>query len=89
MQSHHMVVVNQELTRRQPDAVRELWRMLLAAKAVAQVPDVVDPLPYGFGANWDHLAAAIEASFRLGFIPERIPVEALFDDVTVSLPPSV
>jgi 4,5-dihydroxyphthalate decarboxylase len=88
MQSHHMIVCKSALTRECPDAVRELWRMLLEARANALGPGSTD-FPYGLDANRAHLDAVIDACFNLRLINRRPAVDELFDGVTAALPASV
>jgi 4,5-dihydroxyphthalate decarboxylase len=87
MQSHHMLVCRSSVARERPEAVRELWRMLLAARSAALQPGSPE-LPYGIEANRAHLDAAIDACFNLHLIGKRPSVDELFDDLAATLPPS-
>ena len=87
MQSHHMLVCRSALTRECPEAVRELWRMLLEARSFSLQPGSSD-LPYGIDANRAHLDAVIDACFNLHLIDRRPAVEELFDDIAATLPVS-
>ena len=70
---NHMVVVKQELCERNPDAVREVHRLLLEAG---------DPKQLQAWRIRDGLKMIIEYSVQQGLIPRAIAVEELFDDVT-------
>jgi 4,5-dihydroxyphthalate decarboxylase len=81
---NHMFAVRQDLSRRRPDVVRDVFRMIvesrrLAADAAAALP------PLGLEANRKGLEMAIDWSFEQKIIPRRLRVEELFDDVTAGL----
>ncbi len=86
---NHMVVVTQELARSQPDAVREVYRMLLAGKRAAGLPKpgVHDLQPFGFEACRPALQMIIDYCVQQRLIPRRFEVEELFDDTTRALGP--
>ncbi len=88
MQSHHMLVCKASLIREQPEAVRDVWRMLLESRAIALGQGHTD-LPYGLDANRSQLERVAEACFKLGMIDHRPMVDDLFDEVTAALPASV
>lgn len=88
MQSHHMLVCRSSVARERPQAVRELWRMLLEARSVALQPGNPD-LPYGIEANRGHLDAVIDACFKLRLIDERPSVDQLFDQIALTLPATI
>ena len=87
MQSHHMLVCRSTLTRERPQAIREIWRMLLEARSIGVQPGSSDA-PYGIDANRAHLDAVIAACFKLRLIDRRPAVDELFDDMAASLPAS-
>lgn len=82
---NHMIVVREEVSRKRPDAVRELFRMIAQSRAAAGegVTAVLPPL--GLEANRRALEMAIEWSFEQHIIPRRLQVDELFDDTTASL----
>lgn len=84
---NHLVVVKRSLADSRPDAVRELYRLLLEAKrAAAPAPaHGVDLLPFGVDALRPSLELIVEYAFRQRLIPRRFAVDELFDDVTRSL----
>jgi len=87
MMINHMVVVTERLAVEQPDAVRELWRMLKEARARAGLPvgGAADPNPYGAEANRRNLEIAIDFAARQGLLPRPLTVDGLYHDVTRNL----
>jgi 4,5-dihydroxyphthalate decarboxylase len=85
IQVNHMVVVKEEWTRSDPGAVREVWRMLKAAKAAAhQSAQEAEFTPFGFEANRRNVEVAVDYVYRSGLIPRRFKPEELFNDLTGS-----
>jgi len=78
---NHMVVISETLSRTQPDAVREVFRLL--RESAARAP-VVSPR---FSA--DEMRRSLELIIRYaaqqGLIPRAYAVEELFDDLTRTL----
>lgn len=89
VQINHMVVVKDALSAGNPDAVREVYRLLREAKTTAGLPrpGELDTLPFGLEANRRNLEVAVDFTFRQGLIPRRFTVDELFDDVTRALGP--
>jgi 4,5-dihydroxyphthalate decarboxylase len=87
LQVNHMVTVDADLARREPEAVREVYRLLLDSKRAAGLPrpDEIDPNPFGVEANRRNLEVAIDFAYRQRLIPRRFAVDELFDDVTRTL----
>jgi 4,5-dihydroxyphthalate decarboxylase len=88
LQLNHMVVTRKELVQERPEIVREVWRLLVAAKHAGSstpVGSAMDMVPYGLAALRPHLDAAIDCVHRQGLIRRRPMVEELFDDVTRAL----
>lgn len=87
IQINHMVVVKASLSRANPEAVREVYRLLSESKRAAglPLPGQPDPIPLGVAANRRNLEIAIEYCHRQGLISRRFAVDELFDDVTRSL----
>lgn len=79
---NHMVVVKESLSKSNPEAAREIFRLLLAAKKAGSVDVTIDTLQFGVEANRRSLALIIEYSVQQGLIPRRFQVDELFDDVT-------
>lgn len=82
---NHMFVVHKDLSKRRPDVVREIYRMLAESRALAEggVPAVFPPL--GLEANRKGLQLAIDWALDQKIIPHRLSVDELFDDVTGAL----
>jgi 4,5-dihydroxyphthalate decarboxylase len=84
LQINHMVVVKESLSKVNPRAVREIYRLLVASKEAADPPKagVLDTNPFGVEANRRNLEVAIDYVYRQRLIPRRFAVDELFDDVT-------
>lgn len=82
---NHMVVVRDSISRTQPEAVREIYRLLLASRNAAG--NAVDrrAVPFGLGNLRPMLELIVEYSVRQGLIPRRLSVDELFDDTTRAL----
>jgi 4,5-dihydroxyphthalate decarboxylase len=84
---NHMVVVTERLARSQPEIVREIYRVLLAAKTAAGLPKAgeIDFLPFGVEACRPALQTVINYAWQQDLIPRQIEVEELFDTTTRAL----
>jgi 4,5-dihydroxyphthalate decarboxylase len=84
---NHMVVLKENLSKSDPDAVRELFRMLLASKKAAGLPKTgaIDVVPFGFDAVKPALDLISSYALEMKLIPRRYSVEELFDDTTRAL----
>ena len=84
IQINHMVVVKDSLSKSQPEAVREIYRLLERSKKAAKLPKAgeLDTNPFGLEANRRNLEVVIDTVYRQGMIPRRFAVDELFDDVT-------
>ena len=82
---NHMFVVHADLSRKHPELVRELYRMIVESRALADpaVPAVFPPI--GLEANRKGIQLAIDWALDQKIIPRRLSVDELFDDVTGSL----
>ena len=86
MMVNHMVVVTERLVREDPDAVREVWRMLKESRARAGLPiGADDPNPYGAAPNRRNFQIAIDYATRQGLLARPLTVDDLYDDVTRAL----
>jgi 4,5-dihydroxyphthalate decarboxylase len=87
IQINHMVVVRDSLSKSDPDAVREVYRLLREAKRRAPAPAAgeLDMTPFGLEANRRNLEVAIDYVHQQRLIPRRFKVDELFDDVTRKL----
>jgi 4,5-dihydroxyphthalate decarboxylase len=84
---NHAVVVKSALSKSDPGAVREVFRMLHESKKAAGLPKpgAVDMLPFGFDACKPALDLMSSYALEMKIIPRRYSVEELFDDVTRAL----
>ncbi len=84
---NHMIVVKDSLSKSDPDAVREVFRMLLASKTAAGLPKAgaIDFAPFGFDAVKTALDLMSSYCLEMKLIPKRYSVEELFDDTTRQL----
>jgi hypothetical protein len=81
-----MIVVKEELTKSDPGALREIWRMLKEAKTDAHQSAKDDRFtPFGYETNRHNVEIAIDYVHRAGLIPRPFKVEELFNDVTAVL----
>lgn len=81
---NHMFVVHQDLSRKRPDIVRDIFRMVKESRALAEGVPALFP-PIGLEANRKGLQLAIDWALDQKIIPHRLSVDELFDDVTGSL----
>lgn len=79
IQLNHLVAVKDELCAQNPDAVREVYRMLLASRDHAGTPTSGTPdlNPFGIEANRRNLEVAIDAVYQQKLIPRRFALEEL------------
>jgi 4,5-dihydroxyphthalate decarboxylase len=84
IQVNHLVVVKDSLVRAHPEAVREIYRLLVESKRAAGLPrpGELDLNPFGVEANRRNLEVAIDCCHRQGLIQRPYTVDELFDDTT-------
>jgi 4,5-dihydroxyphthalate decarboxylase len=82
---NHMLVIREEIAAARPDVVRELFRLARDSAAAAGVTGPGAALRFGVEPNRRSLELVIDYAFRQKLIPERVPVDALFDETTRSL----
>lgn len=80
---NHLFVVHRDLAQARPDVVREIYRMLVDARAQSS-SDAVLP-PFGLEANRKGIALAIDYAYEQKIIPRRFSVDELFTDLTAGL----
>ena len=87
IQINHMVVVKDTLSRNDPRAVTEIYRLLTESKRASGLPrpGEVDVNPFGMEANRRNIEIAIDYVHQQRLIPRRFTVDELFDDVTRAL----
>ncbi|WP_434109870.1 phosphate ABC transporter substrate-binding protein [Paraburkholderia caffeinilytica] len=81
---NHMFVVHENVSKQRPDIVRELYRMIVESRSLAEGVPAAFP-PIGLEANRKGLQLAIDWALDQKIIPHRLSVDELFDDVTGSL----
>jgi 4,5-dihydroxyphthalate decarboxylase len=81
---NHMFVVHADLPKKRPDVVRELYRMIVESRALAEGVPAIFP-PIGLEANRKGLQLAIDWALDQKIISRRLSVDELFDDVTGAL----
>jgi 4,5-dihydroxyphthalate decarboxylase len=79
---NHMVVVKESLSKSNPDAVREIFRLLRESKQAAPAAKSPDPLQFGVQPNRRSLELIIKYSVQQRLIPRQFEVDELFDDTT-------
>jgi len=87
IQVNHLVVVKNSLSKSNPQAIREIYRLLVESKQAAGLPQpgALDLNPFGVEANRRNLEVAVDCCYRQGLIPRRYAVDELFDDTTRTL----
>jgi len=86
---NHMVVATEKLSESNPEAVREVFRMLVESKRVAGLPrpGSIDVLPFGVDACRPALRMMIDYAMQQKLLPRPLVVDELFDDTTRALKP--
>jgi 4,5-dihydroxyphthalate decarboxylase len=86
---NHMVVVTESLSQSNPEAVREVFRLLVESKRAAGLPTPgsLDFLPFGFEACRSSLTTMINYCVQQKLIPRPLDVDELVDDSTRVLRP--
>jgi 4,5-dihydroxyphthalate decarboxylase len=77
---NHMYVVKQSLCQARPDVVREIYRMLVAAREAS--PQPINLTPHGVEAIRRPLEFVIDYALQQKIIPRTFTVDELFDDTT-------
>ena len=74
IQINHMVVVRESLSKSNPRAVQEVFRLLLESKRAAGLPaaGAIDMQPFGVEANRRNLEVAIDYAHQQRLIPRRL-----------------
>jgi 4,5-dihydroxyphthalate decarboxylase len=85
IQINHIVVVKREIAERDPETVREVWRMMKESKRRAGAAGNPEFTPFGLAANRRNLEAAIDYIYATGVLPCRPSVDELFHPLTASL----
>lgn len=82
---NHFFAVHEDIAKKRPDVVRELYRMIVESRAAAPA-SITDALPpIGLEANRKGVELAIDWAFEQKIIPRRLTVDELFDETTAGL----
>jgi len=86
IQINHMVVVKEELTRSDPDAVRDVWRIMAESKRSANEPSRDAAFtPFGLAAKSAQCGSRDRLRLSHGDDPAALYGDELFNDVTAPL----
>ena len=88
IQLNHVIVVKESLLNTNPDAVREIFRMMKESKAAANEPlgaDGIDYRPIGYSNNKRNFEMAAQYASQQKIIPRELKIDDLFNDLTRSL----
>jgi 4,5-dihydroxyphthalate decarboxylase len=81
---NHFVVVSGALAGSDPEAVREVFRMLQRSKQIVSPADP-DPIPFGVEDLRKSLGLIVDYAAQQGLIPKAFGVDDLFDDLARTL----
>jgi 4,5-dihydroxyphthalate decarboxylase len=82
---NHMFVVHEDISKKRPDIVREIFRMIVESRELTEGgPPKIFPT-IGLEANRKGLQLAIDWSLDQKIIPRRLSVDELFDETTATL----
>jgi 4,5-dihydroxyphthalate decarboxylase len=79
---NHMVLVKESLVKSNPEAVKEIYRVLRESKKAAPAVTGLDTLQFGVEEIRPSLELIIDYSVQQKLIPRRFVVDELFDEVT-------
>ena len=82
---NHVFVVHETISKRRPDVVREIYRLLCESRALAPEEALKTYPPMGLEANRKGLQLAIDWAWDQKIIPRKLSVDELFDDTTALL----
>jgi 4,5-dihydroxyphthalate decarboxylase len=80
-----MFVVHRDVATNHPEAVREIYRMLVDSRASAPAEVTAKLPPIGVEANRKGIQTAIDLALEQRIIPRRLSVDELFDGVPADL----
>ncbi len=85
---NHIVVVKSELSKSNPEAVREVYRMLKESRQAsteAAPADGIDKRPIGYSANKRNFEVAADYAWKQRIIARPLTLEEMFDATTRTL----
>ena len=75
---NHLIVMRSADVARDPDAAREVWRLLCEGKRLAGPPPDPDPLAFGIEPLRKSLELIAGYAYQQGLIPKRMSVDDMF-----------
>jgi 4,5-dihydroxyphthalate decarboxylase len=84
---NHMFAVHERVSREHPDAIREVFRMLVESRKLAPPEALATIPPFGVEANRKAIQLAIDWALEQRILPRRLEVDELFADTTRDLLP--
>ena len=85
---NHIIVVKESFVKKDPQAVREIYRLFVESRNAANLQpgaDGMDQHPIGYANVRRAFEVAAQCSWRQRMIPRELKVGDLFDDVTGAL----
>jgi len=85
---NHVMVVKSELSKSNPDAVREVYRLVKESRKASTEPapkDGIDKRPIGYSTNRRNFEVAAQYAWQQRIIPKPLRLEDMFDEVTRTL----
>jgi 4,5-dihydroxyphthalate decarboxylase len=85
---NHIMVVKSSLSQSDPDAVREVYRLLKESRKASTEPapkDGIDIRPIGYSANRRNFEVAAEYAWQQRILSRQLKLEDLFDATTRAL----
>ena len=85
---NHIVVVKSSLSKSDPDAVREIYRLLKESRKASIEPaakDGIDTRPIGYSANRRNFEVAADYAWQQRIISKPLKLEDMFDATTRAL----
>jgi 4,5-dihydroxyphthalate decarboxylase len=85
---NHIMVVKSSLSKSDPDAVREVYRLVKESRQASTEPapkDGIDKRPIGYSANKRNFEVAAQYAWQQRLMPRQLKVEDLFDATTRAL----
>jgi 4,5-dihydroxyphthalate decarboxylase len=86
VQINHIFAVSRALAEARPDVVKEIYRLLAAAKRAAPAPaDGIDMTPLGAAAVRPGLALIAQYALEQKIVPRKAEVDALLEETAAAL----
>jgi 4,5-dihydroxyphthalate decarboxylase len=85
---NHIMVVRSSLSKNDPDAVREIYRMVKESRQASTEPaprDGIDKHPIGYSANRRNFEVAAQYAWQQRLMPRELRLDDLFDATTRAL----